>query len=49
MHEKLDWAECDEEIQKFAKNKILKHVFDTEAAEKTYPFEFYHKQKCLMK
>lgn len=48
MHEKLDWAECDEEVQEFAKNKILKHVFDTEFAEKPYPFHFLFKSSVYV-
>lgn len=41
MHEKLDWAEHDEEIQEFAKNKIMKYIIDTEFTEKQYPLNFY--------
>lgn len=44
MHETLDWAECEEEVKQFEKDKILKHVFDTELKEKSYPFtRFFRK------
>ncbi|XP_014203245.2 tRNA pseudouridine synthase A [Copidosoma floridanum] len=35
LHERLDWADCEEEIQDFEKNYILKDVIDTEINEKS--------------
>ncbi|XP_012281540.1 tRNA pseudouridine synthase A isoform X2 [Orussus abietinus] len=33
IHETLDWTECDEEITKFTKDYILKHITETEKRE----------------
>lgn len=35
LHETLDWKECEEEVEKFQKEYILKHMIDTEIAEQT--------------
>ena len=35
IHETLDWDECDEEVEKFYKEYILKNIVDTEVSEKT--------------
>ncbi|KAK2588708.1 hypothetical protein KPH14_001598 [Odynerus spinipes] len=35
IHESLDWKECEEEIEKFQTEYIVKHVVDTEVTEKT--------------
>ncbi|KZC10210.1 tRNA pseudouridine synthase A, mitochondrial, partial [Dufourea novaeangliae] len=34
IHEILDWQECDQEVEKFYKDYILKSIVDTEATEK---------------
>ncbi|CAK9805372.1 Pseudouridylate synthase 1 homolog [Anthophora plagiata] len=38
FHETLDWNECDEEVEQFYKEYILKDIIDTEVSEKVYPF-----------
>ncbi|CAL1673905.1 unnamed protein product [Lasius platythorax] len=35
LHETLDWKECEEEVEKFQKEYILKHMVDTEISEQT--------------
>ncbi|KAL0116523.1 hypothetical protein PUN28_009885 [Cardiocondyla obscurior] len=35
LHETLDWKECEEEVEKFQKTYILKHMIDTEISEQT--------------
>lgn len=35
VHEPLDWKECDEEVEKFQTEYIIKHIVDTEIADKT--------------
>ncbi|XP_011633417.1 LOW QUALITY PROTEIN: tRNA pseudouridine synthase A [Pogonomyrmex barbatus] len=35
LHETLDWKECEEEIEKFQKTYILRHIVDTEISEQT--------------
>lgn len=37
----LDWNECNEEIEKFYKEYILKYITDTEISDKVYPFHIY--------
>lgn len=39
IHEPLDWKECEEEVEKFQTEYIMKHIVNTEVAEKTYPFK----------
>ncbi|CAK9825450.1 Pseudouridylate synthase 1 homolog [Anthophora retusa] len=34
FHETLDWKECDEEVEQFYKEYILKDIIDTEVSEK---------------
>ncbi|CAL7944340.1 unnamed protein product [Xylocopa violacea] len=33
FHEALDWSECDEEVERFYKEYILKHIVDAEIAK----------------
>ncbi|XP_070154676.1 pseudouridylate synthase 1 homolog isoform X3 [Polyergus mexicanus] len=33
LHETLDWKECEEEVEKFQKEYILKHMVNTEISE----------------
>lgn len=40
MHETLDWKECEEEVEKFQKEHILRYIIDTEISENTYPFRY---------
>ncbi|KAL2725296.1 ATPase family AAA domain-containing protein [Vespula squamosa] len=35
IHEPLDWKECEEEVEKFQSEYIVKHIVNTEVAEKT--------------
>ncbi|XP_011341184.1 tRNA pseudouridine synthase A isoform X2 [Ooceraea biroi] len=35
LHETLDWKECEEEVEKFQKQYIMRHVVDTEISEQT--------------
>ncbi|XP_032688985.1 tRNA pseudouridine synthase A isoform X2 [Odontomachus brunneus] len=35
MHETLDWKECEEEVEKFQKEHILRYIIDTEISENT--------------
>lgn len=36
IHEKLDWVECEEEVQKFFNDNIIKHIVKTEISEKSF-------------
>ena len=38
IHESLDWSDCEEEINTFFKNVIVKHIVETEIKTKKYPF-----------
>ncbi|KAG8034100.1 hypothetical protein G9C98_008581 [Cotesia typhae] len=38
LHEKLEWDECDSQIQKFHKDFILRHIEETEIENQSYPF-----------
>lgn len=38
VHENLEWADVDEEVQKFKKEKILACILETEINENPYPF-----------
>lgn len=40
MHESLDWAEFESEIQEFKDKVLIPHIVKTEKAEKTYPLFF---------
>lgn len=42
FHEMLDWNECNEEIEKFYKEYILKYIIDTEISDKVYPSRIYN-------
>ncbi|GAB1860044.1 Trna pseudouridine synthase a [Camponotus japonicus] len=35
LHETLDWKECEDEVEKFQKEYILKYMVDTEITEQT--------------
>ncbi|XP_051160152.1 pseudouridylate synthase 1 homolog isoform X2 [Leptopilina boulardi] len=36
IHETLDWLECEEEVQKFFNDNIIKHIVQTEISEKSF-------------